>query len=89
VDLNNKPADVYEMKKQLLCHGPLAVGSANWWHAVTLVGWDDAAQQWTIKNSWGTDPANNYDGFEQISYYNDFNSDIMNSSAWVQGVTGS
>lgn len=89
VDLNNKPADVEEMKKQLLCHGPLAVGSANWWHAVTLVGWDDSTQEWTIKNSWGTDPANNYDGYEKIHYYTDFNSDIMNSSAWVQGVTGS
>ena len=88
VNANNKPDNINEMKKELLCHGPLVVGSSNWWHVVALVGWDDSTQQWTIKNSWGTDPATNYDGYEKIHYYNDFNSDIMNSSAWVQGVTG-
>lgn len=41
-------------------------GSIN--HAVVLVGYDDSAQHWIIKNSWGTDYEDN--GYFNVSYGN-------------------
>ena len=78
-------SNVQDVKKALLCHGPLVVASDNWWHVIVLVGWDDSTQQWTVKNSWGTEPT--WNGYNQIGYYGDYYSDIINSVAWIQGVT--
>ncbi|HSA24190.1 MAG TPA: C1 family peptidase, partial [Myxococcota bacterium] len=60
---------VENVKRALLCHGPLAVCSSDWGHCVALVGWDNDSQLcrdhyhgesacWIIKNSHGrpTDP---------------------------------
>jgi C1A family cysteine protease len=33
--------NVDDIKRALVCHGPLAVCSSNWWHCILLVGWDD------------------------------------------------
>jgi len=79
-------ANVHDVKKALICRGPLVVSSENWWHVIVLVGWDDSVQQWTIKNSWGASPA--WSGYTQINYTGDSKSDIINNVAWVQGVTG-
>jgi len=43
----------FERKKALVCNGPLAIDLTFLPHAVTLVGYDDAKQEWVIKNSWG------------------------------------
>jgi C1A family cysteine protease len=77
---------IQDVKKALLCHGPLVVSSENWWHTVVLVGWNDKTQQWTVKNSWGASPA--YNGYNLINYTGSNQSDIINNVAWVQGVTG-
>lgn len=47
------PRDTNGWKHELLCRGPLAVCDHH--HCVTLVGWNDATQKWTFKNSWGED----------------------------------
>jgi cathepsin L len=36
------------------------------WHAVALVGWDDAKGAWLVKNSWGKDWG--YQGFAWLDY---------------------
>jgi C1A family cysteine protease len=77
---------VSDVKKALLCHGPLAVASDNWWHAIVLTGWDDARGVWQIKNSWGT--SNVWNGYNDIPFTGDDHSDIINDVTWVQGVTG-
>jgi C1A family cysteine protease len=41
-------------------------GSGQGWHAITLVGWDDAKNCFIVKNSWGTDWGE--DGFFRIRY---------------------
>jgi len=55
--------DIAEIKRLLVCHGPLSAGSHNWHHAIVIVGWDDncaICQQkygkngcWIVKNSHG------------------------------------
>jgi C1A family cysteine protease len=57
--------DIDEIKRALICHGPLSAGSDNWEHAVVIVGYDDNSQIcmnkygtpgcWIIRNSWGVD----------------------------------
>ena len=51
------PRDTNGWKRALLCKGPLAVCDHS--HCVTLVGWNDATQKWTFKNSWGEDYGTN------------------------------
>jgi C1A family cysteine protease len=55
-------ADVNDVKRALLCHGPLTGTSFTWSHVIVLVGWDDFQTDnapgripgaWLIKNSWG------------------------------------
>jgi hypothetical protein len=79
-------SDIKDIKQALLCHGPLVVASFHWSHVVVLVGWDDFTQEWTVKNSWGSDE--DWDGYNHISYSGDFNSDIRDYVVWAQGVTG-
>ena len=61
------PRDTNGWKHELLCRGPLAVCDHH--HCVTLVGWDDATQKWTFKNSWGEDYGTN--GYGTRSYTDD------------------
>jgi C1A family cysteine protease len=56
-------ADINDVKRALLCHGPLTVTSFTWSHVIVLVGWDDFQTDnapgrtpgaWLIRNSWGS-----------------------------------
>jgi C1A family cysteine protease/putative hemolysin len=66
---------VNEVKRALVCHGPLAICSGKWGHCIVLVGWDDATGNWIIKNSWGTGWGNN--GYGTIPYANHDYSDFI------------
>jgi C1A family cysteine protease len=74
---------VDDVKRALLCHGPLSVVSSNWSHAILLVGWD--ATSWIIKNSWGTGWGSN--GYETIPFTGHSHSDIVNNAWYAQEVT--
>ena len=82
------------MKSYLICHGPIAVASPNWGHAVTLAGWDDNSQIcqshyskpgcWIIKNSFGGGTFTltgvyHVGGYGYIPYSGHDYSDIVNS----------
>ena len=78
------------LKKALLCYGPLVVVSKNWWHVVTLIGWDDTWWNnqggWLIKNSWGA----NWNSFGTaggygLIPYNYIYGDLVNETYYVQG----
>jgi C1A family cysteine protease len=71
-----------DVKRALLCHGPLSVTSNNWAHAILLVGWDNNG--WIIKNSWGTGWGNN--GYGNIPFTGDEHSDIKDNAYYVQNV---
>ncbi len=75
---------VERIKRALVCHGPLSVCSANWWHCLVLVGWDDKQQCWQIKNSWGSGYGNN--GYVCIPYSGHKYSDIANEVYFVEGI---
>ena len=65
-----------EIKRELLCHGPLSVVSSNWQHAFVLVGFDDNSADcqneygrngcWIFRNSWG--PGGGYRGFQAFHF---------------------
>jgi hypothetical protein len=55
---------VSDIKKGLLCHGPLQ--SCGDGHCVLIVGWDDAQASWIIKNSWGVNWGTN--GYGTVNY---------------------
>ena len=74
-----------EIKRALVCYGPLSVGSNNWEHAITLVGYDDSRGTWTIRNSWGASWGNG--GYANIPYSGHPYSDISNYVIYVNGVT--
>jgi C1A family cysteine protease len=82
------------VKAYLICHGPVAVSSVNWRHAITLAAWDDNSQIcqnhygklgcWLIKNSWGGGTFTSYGvyhvgGYGYIPYSGHSYSDIINS----------
>jgi Papain family cysteine protease len=85
------------IKRALICHGPLSVESDNWGHSIVLVGYDDAKQEWIIRNSWGvingwianppTDPPVYYEnGYGRIPYTGHKYSDIVNDVHYAEGV---
>lgn len=74
--------DIDDVKRALLCHGPLSVTSSSWRHAILLVGWDNNG--WIIKNSWGTGWGSN--GYGNIPFTGDPHSDIKNNARYVENV---
>ncbi|RLA94130.1 MAG: hypothetical protein DRG69_05830 [Deltaproteobacteria bacterium] len=79
--------DIEEIKRALICHGPLSVVSMNWRHAIVLVGYDDDLNggSWIIRNSWGTNYGNN--GYGTIPYTGHKFSDIKNYVYYIGGVS--
>lgn len=73
-----------QLKRNLLCHGPLAVCSGTWWHCVVLTGWDDAQNAWIVKNSWGGGWQDG--GYGLIGYQSDIGQEFLNSAYSVWGV---
>ena len=43
-------SNIDEMKRALICHGPLSASSRNWKHAITIVGYDDNLLIWYDTN---------------------------------------
>ena len=75
---------VEQMKRNLVCNGPLDVCSGEWWHCVVLVGWDDTQNSWIVKNSWGTGWQDN--GYGLIGYDSKIGQDFLNNAYSVSGV---
>ena len=75
---------VERIKRALVCHGPLSVCSANWWHCLVLVGWNDKQECWQIKNSWGASYGNN--GYVCIPYSGHKYSDLADQVYFVEGL---
>ncbi|MFH0862121.1 MAG: C1 family peptidase [Candidatus Altiarchaeota archaeon] len=77
-----------DIKRKLMCEGPLSVCSDHWWHCIVLVGWDDAKNVWIIKNSWGLGWGTN--GYGEVPYTGDGtknnHSDLANDVKYVEGV---
>jgi hypothetical protein len=77
---------VSDVKKALLCKGPLSVCSGKWWHCVVLAGWDNEVNggSWLIKNSWGAGWEDN--GYGWIAFQGEDRSEIRNDSRYMEGV---
>lgn len=73
-----------EIKRAIICHGPLSAGSLNWRHAIVLVGFNDTTQRWIIRNSWGTRWGDN--GYGYIPYFGHPYSDLIYNVYYVRGV---
>jgi len=64
-------SDISDIKRTLICYGPLSVGSESWLHAIVVVGYDDSMVWndyddgrlrgtygpgvWIVRNQWGLD----------------------------------
>ncbi|MDG6257895.1 MAG: C1 family peptidase [Methanomicrobiaceae archaeon] len=73
-----------QLKRNLLCHGPLAVCSGEWWHCVVLTGWDDAQNSWIVKNSWGGGWQDG--GYGLIGYQSKIGQEFLDWAYSVRGV---
>jgi len=82
-----------EIKRALLCEGPLSISSNKWGHAILLVGWNDSmvfpdwntTGGWIHKNSWGVGYGIN--GFGRLPYdhpYTDFRDHVYYSRGVVE-----
>jgi len=76
-----------EIKRAVICYGPLSVGSVNWKHTIVLVGYDDERGVWIIRNSWGTSWGDR--GYGYIPYTGHPYSDLIDYVWYVKGVRGS
>ena len=96
------PSDLDEIKRAIICRGPLSVGSFTWRHAIVLVGYDDNSSVcrakynypgcWIIRNSWG--PITGWvwgvwhdKGYAYIPYSGHPFSDIKNYVYYVKGTS--
>jgi len=79
--------DLTEIKRALICHGPLSVAAMSWMHAIVLVGYDDndSGGVWIIRNSWGTGWGDG--GYGKIRYVGDAHSDIRDYVIYVKEIT--
>jgi C1A family cysteine protease len=85
LDYKKVSADIDEIKRALICYGPLSVTSANWWHAIVLVGYDDETGDWIIRNSWGSCwPTCAEGGYGRIPYVGHHYSDIVNNAYYIE-----
>ena len=73
-----------EVKRNLVCHGPLAVCSGYWGHCLVLAGWNDYESSWMVKNSWGLGWEDG--GYGHIPYDHPVGQDFMTEHAYY--VTG-
>lgn len=96
------PPNFDEIKRALICNGPLTVASMNWGHAIVLVGYDDDSPIckskygkngcWIIRNSWGV--LNGWwnqivwheNGYAYIPYEGHDYSDLIYYVYYVDGV---
>lgn len=78
------PSNLDDIKRAVICHGPLSVASRSWMHAVVLVGYDDEKGRWIIRNSWGTGWEDG--GYGYIPYSGHSYSGIKNYVLYVRGV---
>jgi parallel beta-helix repeat protein len=73
---------VNELKRAIVCYGPLTTCSNEWWHCVVIVGWTQTS--WIIKNSHGTGWGNG--GYGTIPFNSHKYSDIKNWSFYYRNV---
>ena len=73
-----------EIKRALICHGPLSVCSKHWSHCIVLVGYDDSAGSWIIRNSHGTGYGTG--GYGSIPYSGHTYSDIKDYVKYTSAV---
>jgi hypothetical protein len=74
-----------EIKRAVICKGPLSVASMNWMHAIVLIGYDDERGVWIIRNSWGSNWGDR--GYGYIPYAGHPYSDLVNYVYYVEGVS--
>jgi len=72
------------IKRAIVCNGPLSVASVNWLHAIVLVGYDDEKRNWVIRNSWGPNWEEN--GYKKIPYTGHSYSDLVIYTVAVKNV---
>lgn len=84
IDFGAISSNLDEIKRAVICYGPLSVSSINWRHAVVLIGYDDTTQRWIIRNSWGRGWA--FGGYGYIPYSGHIYSDIRNYVYYVKDV---
>lgn len=77
-------SNLEEIKRAIVCQGPLSATSFNWGHAVVLVGYDNSRGWWIIRNSWGTGWGDS--GYGHIPYSGHSFSDLKNYVLSVEGV---
>jgi cathepsin L len=75
-----------EIKRAVICYGPISVASMNWLHAIVLVGYDDDREVWIIRNSWGSSWGDR--GYGYIPYTGHPYSDLKEYVWYVKGVRG-
>ncbi len=101
LEYHRTSSSIGDIKKALICYGPISVGSENWLHAIVIVGYDDSAVLpgnspgcWIIRNSWGVDYGDDLDGdgliddpgYGLVPYSGHSHSDIKNYAHYVRGV---
>ncbi|MEM2030134.1 MAG: CARDB domain-containing protein [Archaeoglobaceae archaeon] len=79
-----KSGDVQEIKRALICHGPLIACSGNNAHAVVIVGYNDSLGAWIIRNSYGIGYGDN--GYGYILYGRGEKIRMLNESGIEEGL---
>jgi C1A family cysteine protease len=77
-------SNIEDIKRALICHGPLSAYSITWHHIVVLVGYDDNNGHWIVRNNWGT--SYGIGGYGTIPYTGHDYSDIRDSVYYASGL---